>query len=293
MKTTDVSFILVTYNTLDMTLACIDSIRKQTKQYRYEIIVVDNASSDGSWDVFSSMEGIVYRYNTENIGFGAANNVGIGLSSGEYVFFLNTDTLLLNDAAAYFVAYAQQHENRCVLGSWLLNADRVVTHSYGRFPSLRNALGDAVRVYTKRLGLEPSALLEGDVAVDYITGADLFVPKTVLQVVGGFDEVFFMYYEETDLQQRMARQGYERRIIPGPRIIHLENGSLKGDAATKHRSMNKLILNTVSLLTYLRKYHSSFSFRLFKPAYFALRLPAVLLRSDSFVDKMRYLRLFF
>ena len=94
----DVSVIIVTYNTLQMTDECITSIVEKTKRVSYEIILVDNASTDGSKEFFEKDDRVTYIYNEENYGFGKANNVGASVAKGKYLFFLNSDTYLINDA---------------------------------------------------------------------------------------------------------------------------------------------------------------------------------------------------
>lgn len=98
----DVSVIIVTYNTLALTRDCIDSIFRHTANVQFEVIVVDNASEDGSYDYFSKDRRIIYVYSQENMGFGRANNLGLEYASGEYIFLLNSDTYLKNNAIKIF-----------------------------------------------------------------------------------------------------------------------------------------------------------------------------------------------
>ena len=101
----DVSIIIVTYNTCQMTGECIDSIIEHTRDVDYEIIVVDNASRDASKQTFSHDSRLTYIYNEENIGFGRANNIGAREAKGDYLFLLNSDTLLTNNAVKHFKDY--------------------------------------------------------------------------------------------------------------------------------------------------------------------------------------------
>ena len=105
----DVSVIIVNYNTLGLTSDCIESIIAQTSTVEYEIILVDNASTDGSKEVFAQDKRIKYIYSDRNLGFGRANNLGIREAKGRYLFFLNSDTILLNNAVKLFFDYCGKY----------------------------------------------------------------------------------------------------------------------------------------------------------------------------------------
>ena len=112
----DVSVIIVTYNTLALTRDCIDSIFRHTANVQFEVIVVDNASEDGSYDYFSKDRRIIYVYSQENMGFGRANNLGLEYASGEYIFLLNSDTYLKNNAIKIFKEAMDVARICCVFG---------------------------------------------------------------------------------------------------------------------------------------------------------------------------------
>lgn len=134
----NVSIVLVNYNTLRITKECIDSIVNNTIDISYEIILVDNASSDGSIEYFSKDERIKFIESGSNLGFGKANNLGAQNSVGDYVFFLNTDTVLKNNAIKIMYDWMVQYNydlNVGALGCLLLGKDGVRTHSYSRFPN--------------------------------------------------------------------------------------------------------------------------------------------------------------
>lgn len=293
-----VSIILVNYNTRQMTLECIESVVSKVQSCSYEIILVDNASTDGSREFFENYPGIIYIYNKENLGFGKANNVGIEKSKGDYIFLLNTDTILRNDALKYFVEYEEQNEKNKVLGSWLLDINGNLNHSYGRFPTIKTELSSAFKVYLDRIpfikkqNMLWKEILDGtEKEVDYITGADLFIPKKIIDRVGKFDENFFMYYEETDLERRLAQMGIKRILIPGPQIIHMEQGSQL--SVNKKKNMKKLLLSTKSMLIYTKKYYTRVQYYCFKLLYFILRLPAMWFNEYSNEEKKEYFKLFF
>ena len=104
----DVSIIIITYNTLRMTSDCLESIFEKTQDIKYEVILVDNASTDGSKEFFEKDSRIRYIYLKDNIGFGKANNAGYLHAKGKYVFLLNSDTILINNAVKEFFAFAER-----------------------------------------------------------------------------------------------------------------------------------------------------------------------------------------
>lgn len=263
----DVSVIIVNYNTKQLLNECLGTVYKQTKGIRFEVIVVDNASNDGSERFITEHYPQVHWINSgDNHGFGRANNLGAKFATGKYLFLLNSDTLLLNNAIKEFYDYAEAHsdERIGVLGCWLLDKDRKPNNSYGRFPSPRSEMQYLLR-WTCRKYILPQS---GSNDVDYIIGADMFIRKDVFDSFGGFDSQFFMYYEETDLQYRMARNGYVRRVISTPQIIHLEGGSF----AQKGLTFNRFMMAQRSYKYYISKHYNGIK-------YIAFRLFLCLIRS--------------
>lgn len=237
---TDVSVIIVNYNTLELTSQCVESIFEKTSGLNFEVIVVDNASSDGSRDFFSEDKRIIYIYNKDNVGFGRANNIGATKASGRYLFLLNSDTYLVNNAI-YLIwnqmerLKAEGKDVAC-MGGMLYTNEMKIAHSYARFPSMGRTLWSySFLPMLKKMhlpkGLAPisnyayNSQKENCFEVDTITGADLMVDGDVINRCGLFDEEFFMYYEETEMQHRYMRSGYKRMIYKAPQIVHLEGKS--------------------------------------------------------------------
>jgi len=225
----DLSIIIVNYNTRQMTGECIDSIFHLTTGITFEIIVVDNASTDGSYDLLSNDKRIIYIYNQENVGFGRANNLGIKIAKGRNIIFLNSDTLLQNDALSILSNYLDSNPAIGAVGGNLIDADGKPALSFQR---LRPSITWELNLLS--LGIL-SRLLYGrnrtynfthtPINTGYISGADLMVKKSVLDKIGTFSPEFFMYYEETDLCARIARAGYKIQAIPDAVIMHLEGKS--------------------------------------------------------------------
>ncbi|WP_432709239.1 glycosyltransferase family 2 protein [Pedobacter sp.] len=228
----DVSIIIINYNTKAFTKDCISSIFEHTKDVNFEVIVVDNASTDGSVELLEQDARILLIKSGANLGFGRANNIGFEQARGKYVFLLNSDTLLLNNAVKVFLDFANHTPiNFGAIGCVLLNANGVETHSVVDFKSIPRLIKFAIKKLVQKVfSLPPSfvqAKLNGNSyqEVDGVIGADMFIPSTVYKAVGGFDPAYFMYGEEVDLQKRMDKLGFKRLVIRGPEIIHYEGGS--------------------------------------------------------------------
>lgn len=252
MGVPEVSIIIVNYNTLPLTAACIDSVLDMTEDLSFEVILVDNASADGSREVFSRRTDITYIYSEENLGFGRANNLGYASSKGRHIFLLNSDTLLKNNAVKQLHDYLANApaETGCA-GCVLQDAEGRPIHSFGDFPTVRSAWQQTVASYFKCLQRPHNMPLPTDTypkEVDYITGADLMIRRSVIEQYGLFDPAFFMYWEETELQRRYARHGIRRMVIEGPQIVHLVGASV----GKQSQSLRSLLMSMESYYTYLR-----------------------------------------
>ena len=251
----DVSIIIVNYNTRQMTEECINSIFQKTTGIDFEVILVDNASTDGSQEHFSHRKDITYIYSEENLGFGRANNLGYRYATGRHVFLLNSDTLLLNNAVSLLSHYldsnqAQQDKVGCV-GCQLVDSNNKPTWSGGTFPSI-GMFWQHIMQYTFWELYHPTQETKPYnqiTDVDYITGADLLIRREVIEECGLFDADFFMYYEETEMQFRYNRAGFRRRIIIEPKIKHLVGGSYKRQG----HSLRGIIRSLPSRYIYCRK----------------------------------------
>lgn len=253
----DVSIIIVNYNTCKMTLECIDSICERTSGIVYEIIVVDNASVDGSRQLLGQDKRIHYLYSERNLGFGPANNLGLKYAKGRNIFFLNSDTLLINNAITILSDYLDQNENVGVCGGNLYSKEQKPTRSFARFlPSAADVLNEIFLKLPSRIVYGKSLYFNftncaSDVA--YITGADLMMKRKVLDEVGSFNPAFFMYYEETELCFRVRNTGYRLVSVPWARIIHLGGGSFDNTATVNEKRVSSQI---ESFKCYLSLTHS-------------------------------------
>lgn len=267
----DVSVIIVNYNTLALTQQCIESIYQKTDGVSFEIIVVDNSSTDSSQELLPKDNRIVFIESGENLGFGKANNLGLKHAKGKYIFFLNSDTLLVNNAVKEFFDFAESYMGKVgAIGCLLTNNEGQIIHSYSSFPSINWAFKSVIIAHIYKYLFKKDYKLydktNDDVSkpvfhVDYVTGADLFVERKVVEECGAFDPDFFMYYEETEMQHRWAKRGYLSYIIKTPQIIHLEGGSQ--DRSRQFRT-DKFIRSFKSEKLYFKKTKSKFGYVLFR-----------------------------
>jgi GT2 family glycosyltransferase len=258
MREIDVSIVIVNYNTMRMTDECVKSVIKFAKFNTIEIILIDNASVDGSKDFFSNDKRIKYVYLNENIGFGRANNVGIEKSIGKYIFLLNSDTILLGDAVSKLFSFAEKiniDDGLGALGTCLIDEHKKDLLSFGQFITSKRIyrrLFESLKIYRNKFELEVYSEIKekGYAEVDFASGADLFIPKKVFNQIRPFDSDFFMYYEETDLEKRMANVGLKRYIINVRDIIHLEGGSFSEKLPYKRK-----MLMTKGMKIYISKHY--------------------------------------
>ena len=226
----DVSIIIVNYNTSSLVLDCVKSIKDKTNAISYEIIVVDNDSPcDEEAHHLAENPDVTFIKAPENLGFGRANNLGAEHASGEYLFFLNPDTQLMNNAIYEMVSFLKTHARAGACGGNLYDAEGSPTHSYSRlFPSILKEIDFALQRGISRLlfGNNHEFNHTGEpLEVAYVTGADLMIPRSVWNQVGGFSDDFFMYYEETELEYRIKKAGFLVYSIPAAEIVHLEGKS--------------------------------------------------------------------
>ena len=294
----DVSIIIVNYNTKALTQGCINSIFEKTEDVSIEVILVDNDSTDGSVELFSADSRIIFLPLNENVGFGKANNAGLKRASGKYIFFLNSDTYLLNNAINEFFVFAEKHQKNNIggIGCRLLKSDMSYCHSYAEFPSFWVELWKPIvlpisRVFGKTYQyLDKPEHNEHVFQVGYVTGADLFVSREVIDRFGAFDPDFFMYYEESEMQHRWTKSGYGSMIVSAPKIVHLEGASY-GENHVVERNVKKDLQVMRSLLLYMKKTLNSPIYLLFRLLFFLVKLPFLVLSRLALREKLLYVKL--
>jgi len=272
-----VSFILVNYNTKDLTLQTINSIIDKFKNSEnYEIILVDNGSKDGSKEIFEKLEqqlkNFKYIYNDKNLGFGKANNIGFRHSKGDYIYILNSDTILHTKNINKIIE--KKFKNYPEIG---IIATRVIYEDGNLQPNVQNfsnLLSIALRLLkigqfvrnnkfvlniVKKLPFKPRLIknyLENfnkqrkEGFVDWASGCSLIFKREVFEQLDGFDEKFFMYSEDEEICLRVHKSGYKILYTPDITIIHFE-----GKSNTNKRINEFLIKTKIKSEFYYYKKH--------------------------------------
>lgn len=246
----DVSIIIVNFNTKDLLNQCINSIKKNTKNINYEIIVVDNNSSDDSVGMLKMEHSNVKVIISEkNGGFAYANNLGIKESTGKYVFLLNSDTIFIKDVLQNMVEYMEKNQWIGILGPKLLNSDLTHQTSIAAFPTFFREFVHIFEIkkilnyrifkkffvkYGDKIGSNDIAQymknfqeIEKPEKVQVLVGAAMLIRRKVIDSIGGLDESYFMYYEEMDFCYQAAKEGWPCVYYPNEEIIHLIGQSSK------------------------------------------------------------------
>jgi N-acetylglucosaminyl-diphospho-decaprenol L-rhamnosyltransferase len=226
----DLSVVIVSYNTRELLRGCLTSVISTLSSSRLycEVLVVDNASTDGSvtmvQDTFPQVSLLINR---ENRGFAAANNQAIGKSRGRHVLLLNPDTLVREGALEGMVEFLDEHGQVGVVGPKLIYPDGSFQHSAFTFPTLPMILLDFFplnhRLINSRLnGRYPRALYEArePFSIDHPLGAGLMVRRKTIEEIGLLDERFFIYCEEIDWCLRIKRAGWKIYCLPQAEIVH-------------------------------------------------------------------------
>ena len=232
----DVSIIIINYRTPQLVIDCVQSIIEKTKDINYEIIIVDNDSQDNSKKIIEEKLGnrIVFIESNENLGFGKGNNLGVKYAQGKYLFFLNSDTILINNAIKILYNFLISHKEIGIVGGNLYTIDSKPSPSFSmNFDTIDDYKNDS-----KWLSILKTKILRHKkknnitfndtnkpLRVGYVFGTDMMIEKSLFDFVGGFDSDFFMYAEEEDLSYRIVKLGKEIWSVPSAKIIHFDGGS--------------------------------------------------------------------
>ncbi len=277
------SIVIVNYNVRHFLEQCLCSVQKAIAGFRAEVIVIDNNSSDNSIDYLQPhFPSIRFAANHENTGFAKACNQGLKLSTGKFVLFLNPDTIVPEDCFTKCMAFFDSHPDAGALGIKMLDGSgHFLKESKRSFPSPKTSLFKLFglsrlfprsKIFSKyHLGnLDENE----DHEVDVLAGAFMMIKKEVLDKVGGFEEIFFMYGEDVDLSYRIQKEGYKNYYFSGSSIIHF-----KGES-TRKGSLNyvRLFYNAMSI--FVRKHYGgskagTFGFVIYLAIWFRAAMTAV------------------
>lgn len=232
---TALSIIIVTYNSGKYIKGCLSSIFQSLgKKINYEIIVIDNNSLDNTIDILKKISSkLILIKNNQNYGFAKAGNQGLRLAKGEFVLFLNPDTLVQKNAIKNLLAFIRKNPKVGIVGpllirptgklqKWQMGYEKVFWRVF-----LEMILEKIVFTFKPNWFLKIASLIDLNYAdhyitreVDWVNGAAMMVRKKTLHEVGDFDERFFLYYEELDLQKRIKQAGWRIYHLPESIVIH-------------------------------------------------------------------------
>lgn len=224
----ELSVIIITWNMADLVRECLDRLLGQTHHASMEIIIVDNASRDGTTDIIrSEYPQVTLIANEENVGYARANNQAIGISKGRYILLHNTDAMVIEDAVDRMVAFMDAHPGVGVLGPRLLNVDGSLQRwTAGAFPSLGSAICHFFMLSRvapgRRLlrGMYLSHDFDRPTEVDWVSSASFILRAEALREVGVLDETFFAYMEDVDICYRMKQAGWQVCYDPECSVVH-------------------------------------------------------------------------
>ena len=271
----DLSVIVVNWNTKKLLENCLASIFKFTKGISFEMIIVDNGSTDGSQAlVKEKFPQVKLILNKSNLGFTKANNQGMKVAKGQYILLLNSDTYLIENSFKKLLDKTQSIEgNLGALGPLLLNEDKSVQQSVGFFPNLPQVFwwmtfiddlpgGQLLSPYH----VDHDSFYRKDQKVDWVTAAAILVPAKVIKRVGPFDEKIFMYGEEVEWCWRIKKAGFKVYFTPSAKIVHIGRGS------SQKIPTRAFIGEYKSIIYFYRKYKSPISLQI---ARFLLKIGAL------------------
>jgi hypothetical protein len=251
MANIDISFVIVNWNTRELLLQCVAAIYATVRNKTFEIILVDNGSADGSvqavQNVFPQVRCII---NTENKGFGAANNQAFRIMQGRYALLLNTDATLKPQAVQTLFGFMESHPQTGMACGQLFNPDGSKQNAHAAFPSVLSLLINESLLKWLLPGKYPSKYRDYNepLPVDSCVGACMIVRKSAMDQVGLFDERYFFFFEETDWARQFWQGGWQVHFVPQAQIIHAQGQSAGANALARK-------LFYYSRYQYLRKWH--------------------------------------
>jgi N-acetylglucosaminyl-diphospho-decaprenol L-rhamnosyltransferase len=259
---TDLSIIIVSWNTCDLTRNCLASVYAYPPKCEFEVCVVDNASADGSAAMIrESFPQARLIENDENVGFARANNQAIRQTTAHYVLLLNSDTRAHPGALEALVTFMNEHPEAGAAGAHILNPDGTLQMSCYPAPTVSRELWrllhlDTLRPYGEYRMADWST--EHPQEIDSALGAGLILRRKALDGVGLLDENYFMYSEEIDLCYRLKKSGWHIYWVPQARIIHY------GGQSTRQAAVAMFLRLYQGKIIYIRKHYGRLKAILYK-----------------------------
>ena len=229
MDPVDLSIIIVNYHHSHILSDCLESVYKTIEKIQFEIILVDNSSKDdGLKSILKRYPKTQYIKNSKNIGFSRANNQGAKLASGDFLLFINPDTIMIEKAVESMLNHIRSDSSIGVLGPKVLNLDGSIQYSCREFPTIWSGLFNRYSLMTR---LSPNNRYSKDYlmldydhnstrSVDWVSGCCMMMSKSTFNKANGFDENYFLFIEDVDLCQVIKKQGLRVVYFPNAKIFH-------------------------------------------------------------------------
>lgn len=240
----DLSIVIVSFNTKEDTRRCLESVLGSVEGLNYEIVVVDNGSSDDSRSLLGKYatryKNIYLVKNSENKGFPEANNIGVHKSRGKYVLFLNSDTIVKKDAIKGIIKWMEGNRKVGIASCGLVNRDGSLQGTGGYFPTLLRVFSWMIiqdlplvdklikpfHPMKEKAGKRGEQFYQKEREVDWVTGAFMMVRREVIEGGVRWDKEYFMYTEDVDYCYQAKKRGWKVRYVPKWRVVHL--GGISG-----------------------------------------------------------------
>ncbi len=256
----DISVILVSYNTIEMTKKALGDLFASVGNLKMEVFIIDNASVDNSAEILRrEYPNVTLIENKKNVGFGRANNQALPLTRGRYVLLLNTDAFVRPDTISKTVQYMEAHSKCGILGVKLLGSDGILQPSCRFFPTPWNIFlerSNLKRFFKHTKLVDDMSWDHASVKYcDWVPGCYYLIRKEVIDQVGLFDPRYFLYYEEVDHCLVAKRAGWEVVYFPDTPVVHIGGESAKQEGAISSKSQQIESLQIESELLYFRKNH--------------------------------------
>ena len=284
------SILIVNWNTRDLVVKCLNSIARNPPGFLFEVIVVDNASTDGSADTIANLFGHNKRFHLitslHNLGFAGGCNLAYKRAAGEYILLLNPDTEVREGTLESLVNYLDANDQAGIVGPKLLNPNGAVQSSVRRFPGIWSSmvvLSGLHRFFRPNRYLMTDFDYEHEASVDQLMGAALLTRRKIIEHLGFLDEKFWLWYEEVDFCKRVKEAGYQVKYYPKAVVMHHKGaGFLQMPVYRRKRTAAR------SLVYYFQKNGRALDVLIIR-----LALPAVLLaaKTADFLQKLLGIKL--
>lgn len=269
----DLSIIIINYNSRAVLDDCLESIIQSNFKFNFEVVIVDNNSSESIKQLENKYSNYTFIYNPINSGFAAGNNIGIKRSTGRNILLLNPDTIVNEDSFDSMISYLDSHEDVGVVGCKIFNKNGELEHSTHSFPNLikeffhgnefiknfvkyEGTVARFFRTIVKFKSFDSYWNHDSVREVDHVTGACMMLKRNVVNQVGLLDESFFLYTEEVEWSYRIRKAGYKSIFLPQSSIIHLFGYSTK--QRVQKQTINWLLVERYRGMLYFFQKHYGF-----------------------------------